>query len=177
VLVPDVIDFEKNVDIFKLEKNLFDITDFKCSNPEYESYIKDDAYKDQTKFIAQTWVFVHKNENVIGYVSIAMGDLNKIQHKKLNHFPHTNVPGLLLGRIATRKEWEKHDVGQTMVEWVFSEAIRYSTDVGCRILYLNPEDGVDTWYSEKMKFVPIKNKHGKVVTMFHDLQKYLNQSS
>lgn len=42
-------------------------------------------------------VFVHKNQNVIGYVSIAMGDLNKTHHKKLKHFPHTNVPGLLLG--------------------------------------------------------------------------------
>ena len=87
------IDFEK-VEIYKLEK-IFDIESFQCNNPIYEDYIKGEAYEDQANSIAQTWIFVYNNQNVIGYVSIAMGDLNKTQHEKLEQFPHTNVPFLI----------------------------------------------------------------------------------
>lgn len=61
------IDFEK-VEIYKLEK-IFDIESFQYSNPIYEDYIKGEAYEDQTSSIAQTWIFVYNNQNVIGYVS------------------------------------------------------------------------------------------------------------
>ena len=167
------IDFGSEIEIYKLKKDLFDINDFECSNSEYENYIKDEAYEDQKNSIAQTWVFVYKNQNIVGYVSIAMGDLNKTQHKKLNNFPHTNVPGILLGRLATHKKFEDLRIGQNMVNWVFSEAIHYAKYIGCRILYLNPEQGVEQWYSQKMKFIHIKNKH-KDDVMFYDLQLYKN---
>jgi len=165
------IDFEK-VEIYKLKK-IFDIESFQCSNLIYEDYIKSEAYEDQASSIAQTWIFVYNNQNVIGYVSIAMGDLNKTQHEKLEQFPHTNVPGLLLGRLATHKDFEGLGIGRKMVDWVFSEAIKYSKDVGCRILYLNPEKGIETWYSEKMQFAHIKKKNNQDV-MFYDLQLYKN---
>ena len=172
----DSIDFENEIEIYKLEKNLFDIKKFECSSsPDYENYIKDDAYTDQENSIAQTWVFVYKNQHVVGYVSIAMGDLNKTQHEKLQQFPHTNVPGLLLGRLATHKDFQGLKIGQKMVDWVFSEAIRYANDIGCRILYLNPEEGVKAWYSEKMKFAHIKKQKNQDV-MFYDLQLYQNGS-
>ena len=171
----DLINFDTDVEIYKLEKNLFDVDNFQCSNIDYENYIKGEAYEDQTNSIAQTWLFVYKNQNIIGYVSIAMGDLNKTQHEKLEQFPHTNVPGLLLGRLATHKEFECLEVGQKMVDWVFSEAIRYANDIGCRILYLDPEEGVDTWYSEKMKFAQIKKKNNHNI-MFYDLQLYQNNT-
>ena len=167
------VDFDSEIEIYKLKKELFDINNFECNNPEYENYIRDEAYKDQRNSIAQTWVFVYKNQNVVGYASIAMGDLNKTQHEKLNHFPHTNVPGILLGRLATHKKFEELGIGQNMVDWVFSEAIRYAKDIGCRILYLNPEQGVESWYSKKMKFAHIKNKR-KDDVMFYDLQLYEN---
>ena len=167
------IDFDNEIEIYKLKKELFDIDNFECSNSEYENYIKGEAYEDQKISIAQTWVFVYKNQNVVGYVSIAMGDINKTQHEKLNHFPHTNVPGMLLGRLATHKNFEGLKIGQKMVDWVFSEAIRHAKDIGCRILYLNPEQGVKTWYSKKMKFAHIKNKR-KDDVMFYDLQLYVN---
>lgn len=166
------INFDK-VEVYKLERNLFDITKFQCSNPTYGDYIRNEAYDDQVKSIAQTWIFVYNNQHVIGYVSIAMGDLNKTQHEKLQNFPHTNVPGVLLGRLATHKDYECLGVGQKMIDWVFSEAIRYAKDIGCRILYLNPEKGLDTWYSKKMKFVHIKKKNNQDV-MFYDLKLYPN---
>ncbi len=50
----DSIDFENEIEIYKLEKNLFDIKKFECSSPDYENYIKDDAYTDQENSIAQT---------------------------------------------------------------------------------------------------------------------------
>lgn len=108
------INLDTEVEVYRLEENLFDIKDFKCSNKIYEDYIKKEACDDQRNMIAQTWVFVYKNVNVIGYASIAMGNLNKTQHEKLRGFPHTNVPGLLLGRLATHKDFECLGVGKNV---------------------------------------------------------------
>jgi hypothetical protein len=41
--------------------------------------------------------------------------------------------------------------------------------VGCRILFLNPENGVEKWYTD-MDFVQIKTK--KQNLMFYDLDIY-----
>ena len=164
------IDFDK-VTAYKLCLGLFDIDQFKCSKKKYEDYIRVEAYEDQCKSIAQTWVFVYDQKHVVGFVTIAMGDLNKTQHEKLKAFPHVNVPGLLIGRLATHKNFENQGVGQKMVDWVFAKAISYSHDIGCRILYLNPEKGVEGWYAKKMRFIHIK-KSGKLNIMFHDLHLY-----
>lgn len=163
------IDFDNEISVYRLAKNLFNVQDFKCKNTEYENYIKTDAFIDQTKSIAQTWVFVYKNQEIVGYVSLAMGHINKTQHKKLKDIPHTNVPGILLGRLATHQDFECLGIGHKMIDWVFSESIDYAKDVGCRILFLNPENGVEKWYTD-MDFVQIKTKKQNV--MFYDLDIY-----
>jgi hypothetical protein len=168
------IDFDSEIEVYKLEKNRFDINDFKCKNSVYENYIKKDAFEDQEKSIAQTWIFVYKNQNVIGYVSIAMGHVNKTQHVKLRSLPHTNIPGLLLGRIATHQDFERLGVGHKMIDWVFFKAIDYALGIGCRILFLNPESGVEKWYTD-MKFVQIKTKRHNM--MFYDLDIYKQKNS
>lgn len=62
------------------------------------------------------------------------------------------------------------------MNWVFSEAIHYAENIGCRVLYLNPEKDAETWYKEKMKFVHIKRKNNQDI-MFYDLHFYKNNNS
>lgn len=162
------IDFENEVEIYKLRKNLFNIKQFSCKNQAYADYIKKDAFEDQVKSIGQTWVFVYKQKEVIGYTTIAMAELNKSHHKKLSGFPHSHVPSLLLGRLATHQDYEGLGVGTRMTHWVISEGKRYSKELGCRLVILNPEKDVIEWYRDKLGFmhIPIKKKQG---IMFYDL--------
>ena len=120
--------------------------------------------------IAQTWVFVLEAKTVIGYVSISMGNVNKTLDEKLNTFPHSDVPGMLLGRLATHVDYEGLGIGRHMISWVFSEALRQSDDIGCRIVYLNPENETVGWYT-KLGFKHIKLKRRWDI-MFYDLEAY-----
>ena len=135
--VLDGVDFQNSITIHRLQADMFDVADFRCSNPNYEKYLKDEAFKEQKASIAQTWVFVLKKKNVVGYVSLAMGNVTKTKHTKLSTLPHTDVPGILLGRLATHVTYERMGVGTYMISWVFSEAKRQSADIGCRSAYLN----------------------------------------
>lgn len=164
------INFQKDVHIQKLDKTSFDLNRFKCSKQQYENYIKKEAFDDQDEEIGQTWLFVYKKKEVIGYVTIAMADLNKNDHKKLESFPHSNVPGLLIGQIATHKDFEGLGVGKTMIDWVVTEAKNYQNNIGCRVVVLSPENDVISWY-KKIGFVHIQHKRKQDV-MFIDLDWY-----
>ncbi len=162
------IDFKTDVQTHKLKKELFDLDSFRCSNKVYEDYLKKEAYNEQENSLSQTWVFVYKKQNVIGYVSIAMGDINKTASKKLMKFPHTNIPGVLLGQLATHIDYEGLGVGRFMVGWVYVEASRFAESIGCRLLYLNPDKGLNEWYT-KMGFTLIQKKNKQDI-MFRDLK-------
>ena len=149
---------------------MFDVADFRCSNPNYENYLKDEAFKEQKASIAQARVFVLKKKNVVGYVSLAMGNVTKTKHTKLSTLPHTDVPGILLGRLATHVTYERMGVGTYMISWVFSEAKRQQVDVGCRIVYLNPEEQSANWYA-KMGFRRIEHERKQDI-MFYDMHRW-----
>ena len=100
-----------------------------------------------------------------------MAQLHKNQHSKLGQFPHSNVPALLLGQIATHQDYEGLGVGQRMVQWVIYRGIQYSKDIGCRLVVLQPEKDVIKWYRNKLKFVHIQHKRKQDI-MFYDLDWY-----
>ena len=104
---------------------------------------------------------------MIGYITIAMAYLSKREHGKLEPFPHSNVPGLLVGQIAVHRDFEGLGVGKAMIKWVIAEAKKYQNSVGCRLLILNPDNDVVGWY-EKIGFVHIQHKTKQDV-MFIDL--------
>jgi len=165
------IDFEKKVQVYKLKKNIFNINKFKCRKHNYANYIKKDALIDQQRSIGQTWVFVYNQKEVIGYVTLAMAELHKTHHKKLRIFPHSYIPALLVGQLATHQDYESLGVGKTMMQWVVSQGIQYSKNIGCRLIILNPEKDVIEWYKEKLGFEHIPLRRSQDV-MFYDLASY-----
>ncbi|MGI0062430.1 MAG: GNAT family N-acetyltransferase [Nitrosotalea sp.] len=164
------IDFVNEVEVYRLRSGLFNLNKFCCGKKSFDDYIKKDAFKDQEEKLGQTWLFVYKNKEIIGYVTIAMGDLNKTHHDKLRKLPHTNIPGMLLGQIATHIDYQKLGVGKWMIDWVIAQSLQLSETLGCRILLLDAENDVVDWYVKKLHFVHISLK-GKNV-MFYDLRKY-----
>lgn len=165
------IDFKNKVQVYRLQKNLFNINKFKCSKQDYADYIKKCAIIDQQNSIGQTWVFVYNQKEVIGYVTLAMAELHKNQHKKLHSFPHSYIPALLIGQLATHQDYEGLGIGKTMIQWVISQGIEYSKKLGCRLIILNPEKDVIEWYKEKLGFEHIPHSRAHDV-MFYDLTWY-----
>ena len=166
------INFKKDVIVHKLQKNLFNVNDFRCKKQEYADYLKKDAFDDQKNSIDQTLVFCHKQAVVIGYVTIAMAELNKNHDQKLKNFPHSHIPALLVGQLATHQDYESLGVGKHMIYWVIAEAINYSNNIGCKLIILNPGEDVILWYKRKLGFIHVPKSRRNPDLMYYNLAWY-----
>ena len=67
----------------------------------------------------------------------------------------------------------KGGIGRYMLLWVYSKAVTQSGHIGCRIVYLNPEDYAVDRYT-KMGLAHIKSKHKQDI-IFYDMNKCKKQ--
>ena len=112
---------------------------FKCSDPYFEEYLKFHAYDEDAKKISKTWGFMCERD-MLGYVTIAMSHMEQGMHETLKMDAHGNVPAMLVGYLATRRDYERVGMGSCMMAWVMKRATRYSKGIGCRVVMLNPQD-------------------------------------
>lgn len=151
----------------------FDITKFQCENKKYEKYLKETASNDHSNNIGKVWLFIRRKE-VVAYVTIAMSQLHKSEHKKLGKMTgHGYIPGLLLGQMARDIRYKGKGLGKIMTAWVIKEAIIISKRIGCRLIILqSEEDKVKTY--EEFGFLKIPDSKRKKNMMFYDLSWYVD---
>lgn len=161
------IEFNK-VGYRKLSNVTTGLNDFECSKNIFEEYLKVNALNDQDQHVGQTWLFVYE-EKIIGFVTIAMAHMKKDEHEDLQIDTFGNIPALLIGHLATHKNYERKGVGRHMVSWVISKAVELSETVGCRLVMLNPERDVKGFY-DKMGFTYVPHSNEKLDSMFIDIK-------
>ncbi|MCY4490605.1 MAG: GNAT family N-acetyltransferase [Thaumarchaeota archaeon] len=155
------IDFTK-VGMARLSSSTPGIDTFQNKKAEMVNYLQECALADQEDKIGTTWVWNYDNSIVLGYVTLAMYSIDRkyIQDLSGKYFQYRSIPALLLGQIATHKNYENRGIGTYMVSWTINKAIVLSKDVGCRMLTLHPHKDVVEWY-QKLGFKLIESKHKK----------------
>ena len=144
------------------------VSDFRCSNPEFEEYLRVGAFNDQQEQIGKTWVFMYE-EKIIGFVTLAMGHVEKNALEDIRIDGYGNIPALLISHLATHVDYERRGVGRHMVRWILINAIESSRSVGCRLVFLQPEEDVVKFY-EKMRFKHAKGQGSDQGNMYTDLK-------
>lgn len=158
----DQIDFAKVV-ISRLGKNTPGISTFKNQKRDMVDHLQRDALNEQKRKIGTTWVWVYDDHIALGYITLAAYSINKkyIQNNQdyaeAGQFPYGTVPALLIGQLATHKEYERQGVGKRMIAWAIKMAIDLSKMAGCRMVALHSYDDVVGWY-EKQKFRKVSTK-------------------
>jgi GNAT superfamily N-acetyltransferase len=149
----------------------FDISNFECGRESYDKYLKQTASDDHNSDIGKVWLFIH-HKKIAGYVTIAMSQLHKSEHKRLSKLTtHGYIPGMLLGQMARDKNYKGRGIGKIMISWVVREAINISKRIGCRLIILqSEEDKVKTY--ENYGFLRIPDSKRKKNMMFFDLSWY-----
>lgn len=148
-----------------------DLTGFSCGRDKYDEYIFGEAHEDQKERVGQVWLFYH-NDKLVGYVSLAMSQLDKNQHQKLGGITgHGHIPGLLLGQMARHKEYRGKGIGLQMINWVIGQAVELSERIGCRLIILQSEDDKVECYKDA-GFVLIPKSNRKKNIMFLNLLPY-----
>ena len=93
---------------------------------------------------------------------------NNPDYADMEKFPYRAIPALLIGQLATNKEYEYRGVGRSMISWAIKMAVNLSNTVGCRMVALHADNDVIAWY-EKLKFKKIPKSSN---SMYLDIIKY-----
>ena len=138
--IPKQIDYS-NYDVFIVQLKTTASIDksFNCKVKEYTEYYKVHAFNDLQRGIGNTWVLTYKGK-VLGFISIAMAHMQPERHHDLQGNGFGNIPSLLIGHLATHKDYENKGVGSHLVAWAIKKAREYSKTIGCKIVILNPDD-------------------------------------
>lgn len=168
------IDFGK-VDVKRLGKDTPGIGAFENRKESMVAYLQRDALADQEQKSGTTWVWVYDRKVVLGYVTLAMYSIDKkdIQNNRdqvSERFPHSAIPALLIGQLATHIEHEGKGIGTSMVSWAVSVAADLSKKIGCRMVALHPHEDVVGWY-RKLEFKIIRRERGQAIMYFDILRK------
>ena len=159
-MTPD-IDFSKDVSVVMLDPTMSIDPEFECKNPSYTEYYRVTAFSDMKEGIGQTWLCMYKKKKVIGFVTIAMAHMRPERDKQLQGKGYGNIPALLIGHLATHKDYERKGVGTNLIAWAIREAVSHSKRIGCRVVMLNPEDDpeVRDFYAKRgFTYVPQDDK-------------------
>jgi hypothetical protein len=166
----------KPLDVFDLEVHpllptRFNFSTFDCGKEAYNQYIRKTAFEDHRDNIGKVWIFYHTGDKKeAGYVTLAMSQLNKSMHKKLEKMTgHGHIPGLLLGHMARSKVYRNRDMGLLMFSWVLNEATRLSRRIGCRLVILQADNDKVSKQYEHWGFIRIPDTKRNKNMMFYDL--------
>jgi hypothetical protein len=169
------INWEKDISVEPLDSH-HDFTDFHCVSDDLNDFIKHDALPEQEHMLSRTYLFFYEG-NVIGFVSLSADSVaaprirSEDQARKKDGKPtYSNLPCILIGRLAVVEKMERQDLGTNILSW----AVMLITNVvcrsvGCRYITVDPkEESLILYKKSKWGFVQMEAlKPGKKETRYY----------
>lgn len=118
-----------------------DASKFDCGAEELDRWIKKYAYVNQQSGNASVYVALD-DQRILGYYALAMAGAEKksVPPKLLKGGAPSQIPCLLLARLAVDREWQEKGLGRGLLVDAIQRAIRVSTQVGVKALLIHARD-------------------------------------
>jgi hypothetical protein len=119
-------------------KESIDLSDFECEEEYFTNYLRNNASIDDQNNVGRVIIFTTQHKEIVGFVTVAMSEIARLQHKRLQNVTTTQnyVPGLLLGHMARHIKYKRRGVGILMRDWVINHSLELSKSVGCRLVIM-----------------------------------------
>lgn len=124
--------------------------DFRCRKTEYAKYLYIDAAYDQQQRMGQLYWAI-RNGEIVGYVMLAMGYVDKERQADLGIDTYGHIPALVITRLATDERYERQGIGRHMASYAIDIAGSMALGIGCRLVFANSDPDAVGFY-EKMGF-------------------------
>ena len=159
----------------KLEKLKPDhqVEEFACGHEALDRYLRRFAWANQKAEAAQTYVAVHESRTVIGYYSLAVGqvtfdDAPERLAKGLARHP---VPVMLLARLAVDQGWHGHRLGSALLRDAVLRTLQAADIAGIRAMVVHAKDDAARRFYERFDFLPFTNEPLTLYRLIKDLRR------
>lgn len=161
-----------------------DFSSFYCVDDDLNDFIKNDARREQECMLSRTYLFSYK-EDVIGFVSLSadsvIAQLFKGEDlvKKNGKSVYSNLPCILIGRLAVVEKYERQGIGTKILKWAVGLITNVvCKSVGCRYITVDPKTkSLPLYIKAGLGFTQMEAiKAGKTETRYYiNLYKLLNE--
>ncbi|WP_159635035.1 GNAT family N-acetyltransferase [Sphingobacterium composti Ten et al. 2007 non Yoo et al. 2007] len=141
-----------------LEKN-HNRKNFYCGIDELDNYLKQYANQDIKKRLAVCYVIANQNNGVIGYYTLSSNsiDLSDIPEDLAKSLKYTEIPVVIIGRLAVHKDYQGNKLGQTLLIDALKRIVEISSLVGNHAVIVDPiNESAEKFYA-KLGFIPLKS--------------------
>ena len=135
-----------------------DLDDFSCGKPSLDRWLKTRALSNQEKGFTAV-IVVHEMYRVVGYYGLAPTAIvpSLLPRSIRTGQPPDPVPCLLLGQLATDRNWTGKGIGSGLLKHALQRCVNAASLIGGRALIVNAVDTEAAAFWERRGFMPSKD--------------------
>lgn len=135
-----------------------DLDDFSCGKPSLDRWLKTRALSNQEKGFTAV-IVVHEMYRVVGYYGLAPTAIvpSLLPRSIRTGQPPDPVPCLLLGQLATDRNWTGKGIGSGLLKHALQRCVKAASLIGGRALIVNAVDTEAAAFWERRGFMPSKD--------------------
>jgi GNAT superfamily N-acetyltransferase len=132
-----------------------DLSQFSCGKPSLDNWLRARALANHQKGFTAV-VVVHDNGRVVGYYGLAPTAVvpAALPRRLRTGQPPDPVPCLLLGQLATDRQWAGQGIGTGLLKHALERSIEAARLIGGRALVVNAVDEDAAQFWRRRGFVP-----------------------
>lgn len=135
-----------------------DLAEFSCGKPTLDRWLKMRALSNQEKGFTAVLV-VHEANRVIGYYGLAPTAIvpSVLPRSIRTGQPPDPVPCLLLGQLATDRNWIGQGIGTGLLKHALQRCVTAAALIGGRALVVHAVDAEAAVFWQRRGFIPSKD--------------------
>lgn len=165
------------LNILPLEDLRIERSSFSCSVEPLENYFHKYVSQDVKKGLTKCFVLILINEQqsrIVGYYTLSALSIpitNIPQERISKGIPYSNIPAVLIGRLAIDTNFQKQGYGKFLIADAIHK-IKNAT-VGATILVVEAKNDDACSFYERLGFIEFKEFGGTHRKLFYPLTKFI----
>lgn len=148
---------------------------FDCAEPILNDWLRRHAYAAGTSGSAKTFVVTTDDALVVGYYSLAVGQVESATaparlRKGMGRYP---VPVMLLARLAVSIEWQRLGIGRGLLQDAILRTLSIADHAGIRALMTHPMDDSAASFYRRFGFLPSPLRERQLLLLLKDARRLI----